>query len=29
MQKNEINTLKNEVSEMKEMLQTIIEKING
>ena len=29
MQKNEINTLKNEVSEMKEMLHTIIEKING
>jgi len=28
-QKNEINTLKNEVLDMKVMLQTIIEKLNG
>lgn len=28
-QKNEINTLKNEVSEMKSMLQTILGKLNG
>lgn len=28
-QKNEINTLKNEVSDMKQMLHTIIEKLNG
>jgi|TARA_B110000503_G_scaffold86739_1_gene131983 hypothetical protein len=28
-QKNEINTLKNEVSDMKQMIHTIIEKLNG
>ncbi len=28
-QKNVINTLKNEVSDMKQMLHTIIEKLNG
>jgi len=28
-QKNEINTLKDEVSEMKELLLTLIEKVNG
>jgi hypothetical protein len=29
MQKNEINTLKNEVGEIKELLHTLIEKVNG
>jgi len=28
-QKNEINTLKNEVGEIKELLITLIEKVNG
>ena len=28
-QKNEINTLKNEVGEIKELLHTLIEKVNG
>ena len=29
IQKNEINTLKNEVGEIKELLHTLIEKVNG
>jgi hypothetical protein len=29
MQKNEINTLKDEVGEIKELLHTLIEKVNG
>ena len=29
VQRNEINTLKNEVGEIKELLHTLIEKVNG
>jgi len=29
VQKNEINTLKNEVGKIKELLHTLIEKVNG